>query len=372
MPRTVAVAANNASNIVTFRQGLIRGLSAAGYDPVVIAATDAAAEARMQALGVERIQVDLDRSGLNPIADLALLLEYRRILKRVSPAAVLGFTIKPNIYGCIAARSLGIPAMPNISGLGTAFLMGGPLKVLVTSMYRFAFRRCPVVFFQNPDDLELFVGDRIVRRSQARLVPGSGIDLERFAPAPLPPGTPRFLLIARLLRDKGICEYVEAARVLRAEQAEARFQLLGPIDTGNRSAIRQGELDRWIAEGTIEYLGSAEDVRPHIAAASAIVLPSYREGLPRSLLEGAAMARPLIATDVPGCRELVEPGVNGLLCDVRSANSLVAAMRALIMSPFEERTKMGLASRKLVEERFSEQRVVQAYLDALGTFARRG
>lgn len=231
-------------------------------------------------------------------------------------------------------------------------------------------KRCPVVFFQNPDDLELFVGDRIVRRPQARLVPGSGIDLERFAPVPLPSGPPRFLLIARLLRDKGVCEYVEAARVLRAEHPDAEFQLLGPIDTDNRSAIRRDELDRWIAHGTIDYLGSAEDVRPHIAAASAIVLPSYREGLPRSLLEGAAMARPLIATDVPGCRELVEPGVNGLLCDVRSADSLAGAMRALIETSFEERAKMGLASRKLVEERFSEQRVVEAYLHALEAFAR--
>ena len=372
MTQSVAIAANNASNIVTFRQGLIRGLSAAGYHPVVIAAVDPPAEQRMQALGVDRIPVELDRSGLNPLADLKLVLEYRRILKRVSPAVLLGFTIKPNIYGCVAARSLGIPAIPNVSGLGTVFLVGGPLRVLVTAMYRFAFKRCPVVFFQNPDDLELFVGERIVRPSQARLVPGSGIDLDRFAPAALPPAPPRFLLIARLLRDKGVREYVEAARMLRATHPEARFQLLGPIDPGNRSAIRQDELDRWIADGTIHYLGSAEDVRSHIADASAIVLPSYREGLPRSLLEGAAMARPLIATDVPGCRELVEPGVNGSLCDVRSAGSLAGAMRALIETPPEERTKMGLASRKLVEERFSEQRVVESYLDALGAFARPG
>lgn len=365
MLRTVAVAANSTGNIVTFRQGLIRALKAEGYEPVVIAPRDARAEERLERLAVERLTVELDRSGLNPIADLKLLQAYRRILKRVAPAALLAFTIKPNIYGCVAARALGIPAIPNVSGLGTVFLMGGPLKTLVTAMYRFAFRRCEIVFFQNPDDVELFVENRIVRRSQARVVPGSGIDLQQYAPAPLLPGPPVFLLIARLLRDKGICEYVEAARALRAEHREVRFQLMGPLDPGNRSAIRQAELERWIADGVIEYLGPSEDVRPHIAAASVIVLPSYREGLPRALLEGAAMGRPLVATDVPGCREVVEHGTNGFLCEAKSAGSLAKAMAALIGMAGGERARMGLAARRRVEERFSEERVVEAYLAAL-------
>ena len=372
MPPRVAVAANSAWNILTLRQGLIRGLAAAGYEPVLIAPTDASAADRMSALGAEQVAIGLDRSGLNPVADLGLLLAYRRTLKRLSPAAFLGFTIKPNIYGCIAAQALGIPAIPNVSGLGTAFLRGGSLKYLVTAMYRFAFSRCPVVFFQNPDDLQLFVQRRIIRRPQARLVPGSGIDLAYYAPVVLAAGPPRFLLIARLLRDKGVCEYVKAARMLRPEFPDARFQFLGPLDEGNRSAVRQDELDSWVAEGVIDYLGSAEDVRPHIAAATVVVLPSYREGLPRSLLEGAAMARPLVATDVPGCREVVCPGVNGLLCDARSANSLAEAMRKLIRMQPEERSQMGVASRRLVEERFGEDRVVQAYVDALDAFARPG
>jgi glycosyltransferase involved in cell wall biosynthesis len=369
MSHRVAVAANSAGNIVTFRRGLLRALRDDGYEPLVIAPMEASAEPRMERLGVERLTVDLERSGLNPIADLELLLAYRKILKRSSPAAFLGFTVKPNIYGCIAARSLGIPAVPNVSGLGTVFLVGGPLRLLVTAMYRFAFKRCEVVFFQNPDDVELFVENRIVRRSQTRLVPGSGIDLEQYMPAPLPDGPPIFLLIARLLRDKGVCEYVEAARAVRAEHPDARFQLLGPVDPGNRSAIEQSELDRWIAEGVIEYLGSSDDVRPHIAAASVIVLPSYREGLPRVLLEGAAMGRPLITTDVPGCREVVEDGVNGRLCEVKRVGSLANAMRALIRMSDEERTALGLAARRTVEERFSEELVVRAYLDVLKAIA---
>lgn len=369
MSRRVVLAANSAWNIVTFRQGLIRALTDSGYEPVVIAPLDEAAGDRVGTLDVETVGIDLDRSGLDPIADLKLLLAYRKILKRLAPGALLAFTIKPNIYGCIVARSLGISAIPNVSGLGTVFLMGGPLKSLVTAMYRFAFKGCQLVFFQNPDDAELFVEHRIVRRSQVRLVPGSGIDLLHHAPTELPPGPPVFLLIARLLRDKGIREYVEAAQSLRREFPDVRFQLLGPLDPDNRSAIGQAELERWIREGIVEYLGASDDVRPQIAAATVIVLPSYREGLPRALLEGAAMARPLITTDVPGCREVVDDGTNGLLCEVRSTGSLAEAMRKMIRMPAEARAEMGRAARRTVEEGFSEERVVHAYLDALKSFA---
>jgi glycosyltransferase involved in cell wall biosynthesis len=174
-----------------------------------------------------------------------------------------------------------------------------------------------------------------------------------------------FLLVSRLLGDKGIREYVEAARMLRERLPDARFQLLGPIDEGNRTAIRRDELDRWIGDGVVEYVGSTDDVRPRIASASAIVLPSYREGLPRSLLEGAAMARPLIATDVPGCREVVENGVNGFLCAAREARSLAEAMAKLAELPVTQRQAMGAASRRKVQERFSEAVVIRAYLDEL-------
>ena len=364
-PRPVVLAANSAWNVVNFREGLIRALEHHGYAPIVIAPHDEAAESRMAALGVERIALPIDRSGLNPLTDFRLLLAYRRLLKRLRPAAFLGFTIKPNIYGCLAAGSLGIPAIPNVSGLGTAFIRPGPLQRLVTNLYRAAFRKAAVVLFQNADDCRLFVERRIVPTAKTKVVAGSGVDLDRFAPAPMPPGPATFLLVSRLLGDKGVREYVEAARMLRERFPGARFQLLGPIDDGNRTAIRRGELDRWVSEGAIDYLGSTDDVRPHLANASAIVLPSYREGLPRSLLEGAAMARPLIATDVPGCREVVEDGVNGFLCAVQDPRSLADAMAKFAQLPMADREAMGAASRRKVQERFSEEVVIQAYLDEL-------
>jgi glycosyltransferase involved in cell wall biosynthesis len=364
-PRPIVLAANSSWNIVNFRAGLIRTLQEHGYRPVVIAPHDPAAEGRMAALGVDRFVLPVDRSGLNPLADLRLLLGYRGLLEELRPAAFLGFTITPNISGGLAASSLGIPAIPNVSGLGTAFIRQGPLQWLVTRLSRFAFRKAAVVLFQNGDDCRLFVDRGIVRPGKARVIPGSGIDLDRFAPVPQPTGPMIFLLVSRLLGDKGIREYVEAARMLRERLPDARFQLLGPIDEGNRTAIRRDELDRWIGDGVVEYVGSTDDVRPRIASASAIVLPSYREGLPRSLLEGAAMARPLIATDVPGCREVVENGVNGFLCAAREARSLAEAMAKLAELPVTQRQAMGAASRRKVQERFSEAVVIRAYLDEL-------
>jgi glycosyltransferase involved in cell wall biosynthesis len=325
----------------------------------------------MGALDVERIAVRIDRAGLNPLADLKLFADYRRLLRGLRPAGYLGYTIKPNIYGSLAAASLGVPAVPNVSGLGTAFIRGGALQSIVTRLYRFGFARAPVVFFQNDEDRQLFVARRIVRPERARVLPGSGVDLERFAPAPPPEGPAVFLLVSRLLRDKGVVEFVDAARKLRSTLPQARFQLLGPIDDGNRTAITRAELDCWANEGIIEYLGVTDDVRPFIAEASVVVLPSYREGLPRSLLEAAAMGRPLIATDVPGCRDVVENGINGYLCAVRDASSLADAMRRFADLPRTNRLAMGEAARRRVQERFSEEFVVRAYLDVIaGLIAR--
>lgn len=364
--RKVVLAANTSWNIVNFRAGLIRALREAGYEPVAVSPAEHGRANPLFELGIAHVPIAIDRSGINPVGDLALLLRYRRILKALRPAAFLGFTIKPNIYGSLAASSLGIPVFPNVSGLGTAFIRRGLLERVVSSLYRFAFRRASVVFFQNPDDRLLFTGRGIVRPERTQILPGSGIDLERFAPAPLPDGPTVFLLIARLLSDKGVREYAAAAQLLRSQLPEARFQLLGAVDQGNRTSIARSELQSWIDGGAVEYLGETGDVRPFIERATAIVLPSYREGLPRSLLEGAAMARPLIASDVPGCREVVDSEVNGFLCRVRDVESLAAAMAGFAGLARDEQQAMGAASRRMVQDRFSEQRVIACYLDALG------
>lgn len=356
------ISANSFWNIVNFRGRLIEALTRNGYR-VIIAAPDIDADwgTRRE---VELVNIAVDRSGLNPIRDAVLLLTYYKLIRRLRPKFYLGYTAKPNIYGSLAASHRGVPALPNVSGLGTAFMKPGALSTFVGTLYQIAFRKCPVVFFQNPDDREMFVSRKIVRPEQARLLPGSGVDLDRFAPAPVPGGV-RFLFVGRLLGDKGVREFVAAARMLRAGHPDWKFQLLGSLDEGNRTAVSRSELDQWVAEGAVEYLGSVEDVRPHVGAATAVVLPSYREGLPRSLLEAAAMARPLIATDVPGCRQVVNHGENGLLCAVQDPDSLAQAMERIATMNEGERTAMGQAGRALAEREFGEDQVIEAYLEAL-------
>lgn len=361
----ILISANSFWNIRNFRVGLIDALAEQGWR-VIIAAPGVdqewATERRAEAVGLS-----IDRSGTNPVRDFALIANYHRLILRCRPEFFLGFTAKPNIYGSLAARFSDVVCLPNVSGLGTAFINPGPLSALVGALYRLAFAKCPVVFFQNGDDSEMFVRRKIVRPDQVRLLPGSGVDLNRFRPAPPDRSAgPRFLLVGRLLGDKGIREFVEAARSLRSRHPDWRFQLLGPIDKGNRSGIAKPELDRWMDEGTIDYLGRTDDVRPYIAASTAVVLPSYREGLPRSLLEAAAMARPLIATDVPGNRRIVEHGINGLLCAVRDPASLAEAMTSIGLMEADQREAMGRAGRAMAEREFDEGRVVRAYLDAIG------
>ena len=359
----VVVSANTFWNIRNFRKNLVKALIDNGHR-VLIASPDPDS-AWASNLGAETASISVNRSSLNALGDVRLFYKYLCLFNENDAGFYLGFTIKPNIYGALAARLSGVAALPNVSGLGTAFITGGFLSWVVSHLYRVAFRTCPIVFFQNVDDRDLFVRRKIVKREQARLLPGSGVDLERFAPAGVRHSEMRFLLIGRLLGDKGVREFVRAAKSLKTVHPDWRFQLLGPIDEGNRTSIRRAELDGWIEEGSVEYLGPAEDVRPFISAATAVVLPSYREGMPRTLLEAAAMARPLVATDVPGNRQLVEDGVNGVLCRARDWESLADAMRRLGQVPPDEREAMGNAARKLVEDAYSEERVISAYLEAM-------
>ncbi|WP_444462253.1 glycosyltransferase family 4 protein [Rhodobacter capsulatus] len=361
----VLMTVNTAWNIWNFRRPVVAALLRDGHAVTILAPPDDSV-GKLCALGCRVLPLRMDVKGINPLRDLALMLRLRRIFARERPDVILSYTIKNNIFGALAARSLGVPFLPNVSGLGTAFLSGGLLRHLVEGLYRQAFAAVPVVFFQNAEDAALFQARGLVRAAQVRLLPGSGIDLRHFAPAPYPAtAAPVFLLIARLLRDKGVVEFVEAARRVQARHPQARFQLLGPVAAENRSAIGAATLQGWIDAGWVAYLGTTEDVRPFIAAAACVVLPSYREGAPRTLIEAAAMARPLIATDVPGCRAVVEPGVSGLLCRARDAGSLAETMLRFLDLPAAQRAAMGQSARAHMERAYDEERVVAAYRAAL-------
>lgn len=358
----ILLTVNLAWNILNFRIGIVRALVEAGHEVVVLAPGDGSG---LEVVGVRHIPLKMDAKGLSPLSGLAMVSQMTRHFREEHPDVILSWTIKNNIFGAMAARRVGVPFIPNVSGLGTAFLSGGALQFVAETLYQRAFRKLSTVFFQNAEDRDLFTARRLVKPTQAQLLPGSGIDLTHFSPNPLPEGPPVFLMVARLLRDKGVEEFAQAARIVRTIHPGASFCLLGELDADNRSAIPEDLLREWEAEGIIVYLGTAPDVRPHIAAAHCVVLPSYREGAPRTLIEAAAMARPVIATDVPGCRAVVDNGRTGLLCAARSAESLAEACLQFIDMPLDARTTMGQAGRVRMENTYDEALVVQAYLAAI-------
>lgn len=363
---TIVACANLAWNLVNFRLGLLRALRDEGFDIVAVAPPDPIMQEHLKSNGFRFIAAPIDAMGLSPLRDMQSFLALRRIVRETRPAAWLSWTIKPNVYGSLAAGMCGVPAFPNVSGLGTVFIRRNFLTSLVKRLYRMAFARAPVVFFQNSEDRALFVAAGLARADQARLLPGSGIDPQHFSPAAAPDDSPRrFLLMGRLLGDKGVREYVTAIRVIRHEFPAAEFRLMGSIDAANRTAIGIDEVNGWIAEGLIEILPACDDVRPALAQADWVVLPSYREGLSRVLLEAGAMGRPAITTDVPGCRDVVEDGVNGFLVAPRDAASLAEAMRRALSTDRGEWTRMAAAAREKIANGFSQERVFALYLDAL-------
>jgi glycosyltransferase involved in cell wall biosynthesis len=361
----IAIASNSVGDIAKGRRSLIEALQRDGYRIAALVPERAQGE---QIEGVDTYRVPMNPKGLSPIEDLATLLAYRKTLRRIGARAFLGFTIKPNLYGSMAARTLGLKRFNNITGLGVMFARKGPLAVLVRLLYRAALTGSDTVFFQNCDDRDLFVRSGLVKETQATVLPGSGVDLNRFKPAASrqADGQTIFLLAGRLLWDKGVREFVAAARALRKRRSDLRFQILGMVEPRSPDAVAKADLERWTKEGVVDYLGSLADVRPAFAAADCIVLPSYyREGVPRVLLEGAAMAKPLITADSPGCRDAVDDGITGLLCAPRSTESLMKALERFASLTLAQRKSMSQAGRKKMERAFDERIVHRAYLKML-------
>ncbi len=299
---------NHATTLCHFRTELVDALLADGHEIVISSPYDPRLEP-FREKGCELRDISLSRHGTNPFRELRLIAAYKRLLKHVRPDAVLSFTVKPNIYGAIACRTYGIPILPNITGLGGALENGGIIRAVTLSLYRYAFRKTHAVFFQNTENLRFFQEHRILRGRHV-LLPGSGVNLTRFAPIPYPPqDTVRFLFVGRLTAAKGIREYISAARALRETHANVAFHVCGACEEGHRPLLEQA-----VQDGTVCYHGEVRDVRPLMQAAHCVVLPSYHEGMANALLEAAASARPVIASDIPGCRETFDDGITGLSC----------------------------------------------------------
>lgn len=362
----IAVVSNTTWYLSNFRLNLMRTLRDAGHTVVAVAPFDPYAE-KIRAAGFAYAPVPISGGGTNPLVELLSVFRLWRLLRRHKIDLVLSYTPKGNVYSALAAIVLRVPFVPNISGLGRAFIKQSVVTRIVRLLYRLTLAHANRVFFQNDDDLRAFVDLGLVSPSHAARLPGSGVDLARFQVAEAtqhPADSPVFLLVARLLWDKGVGEYVEAARRVRQVYPQAHFQLLGFLDVDNPSAISREQIDAWVGQGLIDYLGHTDDVRPWLAQADCVVLPSfYREGVPRTLLEAAASGRPVVTTDAPGCRDTLIDGETGFLCRPRDAADLAdSLLRFLALTP-PQRVRMGLCGRAFVEKHFDERLVLARYLD---------
>lgn len=366
----VFLVCNTAWSLYNFRLTLLRELQAAGHDVWTVSPPDDFVEP-LGRHGVRHIPVPMNRKGTNPAEDLLLTYRLFRIFRRGRPDLILTYRAKPNIYGSIAAQALKIPVINTVTGLGTAFTEGSSLVPIAEALYRLAFRRSARVVFQNEDDLEHFARRRLARSDVVERVPGSGVDTSRFVPgaARTHPQPFVFLLVARLLREKGVAEYAEAARRLRERGIPAECRILGYFDPGNPSAITRDQMREWVEEGCVRYVGASAQVEQVMEKADCVVLPSYyREGLPRVLLEAAAMGIPMITTDAPGCRDVVKHGENGFLCRPRDAADLADRMATMATLPSDARLEMGRRNREKAFREYDEGVVVGRYLELVQQF----
>lgn len=365
---TITLSANTSWYLFNFRASTIRALVGAGYRVVCLSPPDDYS-ARLCGLGCEWLPLPMDNAGTHPVRDAALVLRFWRYYQKLRPLAAFHFTIKNNIYGTWAASALGIPAVNNVSGLGTAFIRQGLTANLVRLLYRLSQPLAYRVFCQNAEDLALLKEHRLAPSSRLVLLPGSGVDLQRFHPSlrvPLSDGAPlRLLYAGRMLADKGLHELIEAVGRINSRGVRYELSLCGYAGAENVSAIDEDTLQQWSTRPGVRWLGPSDDMPSVYARADVAVLPSYREGMPRSLLEAAAMGLPAVATDVPGCRHIVTHGQNGLLCQARSAEFLQEALEQMLKLPEGQRQSMGAAGRARVEAEFDEKLVVDAALEVV-------
>lgn len=367
MTRKLAFVGNSLYYMYNFRMGVLNRMVELGYDVTVIAVPDCAVQNEKINHNIHFVPICLDRKGLNPFSDIALEKQLYRIYTQHNFDYIFHYTIKTVIYGSIAARKAGIPQLSVITGLGYSFLKDNLLKRLVVRMYRYALKTAEQVWFLNEDDKSVFINEKIISQDHAHVINGEGVDTDYFAPLSdrKPDKHFKFLLIGRVMAAKGLYEYAEAARIVHKTYPEARFSVLGNMSKADKDSISKSQMQEWVDAGDIVYLGSALDVRPVIGESDCVVLPSYREGVPRALLEASSMQKPIITTNITGCKEVVKDGVNGMLVEAKNASSLAQAMLKMLDMTHDELIKMGQKGRELVLEKFDEKIILKEYEDFL-------
>lgn len=365
--KTVVITSNTSWYLYNFRKNTILALLNEGYRVISVSPEDDYSQ-KLAELGAVNQHIEIDQGGTNPVKDVGTFFGFLGFYRNIRPDVVMNFTPKNNIYSTLAAKFCKAKVINNIAGLGMVFINESLTSKLARFLYKISQRKADKIFFQNEDDRKLFLDHKLASPTVTDRLPGSGVDLTRFTLLPAADdGVVRFLLIARMLYDKGIGHYVEAARSLKAKYGDkVEFQLLGFVGVNNPSAVTESEMQAWVDEGIVNYLGVSDSVEKDIAKVDCMVLPSfYREGVPKSLLEAGAMGKPIVTTDNVGCRETVDDGVNGYLCDLRSTESLSEKLDLMIQMSHEQRLEMGRQSRLKIEREFDEKIVIQKYLDAI-------
>ncbi len=357
----ILISINTSWNIFNFRLSLIKALQSKGYQVTAIAPSDEYVNL-LESEGVKCFPITLDSKGTNVKQDLILIISYYKLFKSIKPDLILSYTIKPNIYGNYAAKALGIPVINNVSGLGTLFIKKNLSTLIAYGLYKTAFLKSDWVFFQNTEDQMLFKQKKLINVKKTTIIPGSGVDLERFKSDRLHNPGRTILFVGRLIGDKGIREFIEAAKILIKEDASLKFKIVGELGYNNKTAVTKEELDSWLKLPQIEYLGMVDNMKAVFENIDIMVLPSYREGLSKSLIEACAMSLPIVTTNVPGCRDVVQNGYNGYLCELKNSVDLAHKIADLVKLTEEERLEMGRNARRVACEKFDEKLVIDLYL----------
>lgn len=371
VPKTILLVSNIFWTISTFRKYLIQELIAHDYQVICIGDIDNFSNDSvhiLEALGAKCIQIKINRKGLNPFEDILYIWRLYSTLKKIKPNLIINYTIKPVIYGSIVSWLLKIPSLAVLTGLGSSFLKQNFLTKFIHLLYKFALSKADKVFFLNQNDKKIFTDHQLCDVSKLIVVPGEGIDTDEFVPIKSEATAKlRFILIARLLKDKGIYDYIAAIQQIYKEKKlnNLEFLLAGPFDEGNPSAITPKQINEWENAGIIRYLGKTDHIQEFFALADVVILPSYREGLSRLLLEAAACEKPLIASKVPGCKELIHEGKNGFLCKPKDSSSLTNAIKKMCNLSYSERIQFGVESRRIVVREFGKDKVNAIYLQAI-------